>query len=300
MNKYLGIDVGGTNIKYAILNDEAEISDKGEVATPKDIDVKGFVQLIKEIFNKFSDITAIVMAAPGRIDSSRGYFYTSGALQYLDKTDMKAIIESELNVPFALENDGKAAALAELWKGALKDINNGIVITIGTGLGGGIVINHKLYRGSTLSAGEFSPIPGNIQEFPMNLNNMYAMQANTRYILEKYKEISHTTDDVDGRFVFDLANKGDENAIKSIECFAERFSSVIMTLQCILDVERVAIGGGISRQPLLIETIKKKIHEYYDDVSKLLPASIPDICACTYSSDANLVGALYHYLYEIH
>ena len=189
MSEYLTIDVGGTAVKYALMNEEAEIAEKGEVATPHDSQEE-FINLVVGLYQKYQDrVEGIAMSAPGRIDASRGYFYTSGALGYLDHTDFAALLADKVKVPFRLENDAKSAALAELWKGSMQGVANGTVITLGTGIGGAIIINGKLYRGSTFAAGEYSPISTRL-DLPFDTKYMWANQNSVGSLIRKYAELS--------------------------------------------------------------------------------------------------------------
>ena len=114
MADYLTIDVGGTNIKYALMNEEAEIYEKGEIPTPYE-GLEVFIDTIFELYTKYyedREIAALAMSAPGKIDSTTGYFYTSGALKYISGVNLAERLAERIPVPFAVENDAKAAALA--------------------------------------------------------------------------------------------------------------------------------------------------------------------------------------------
>lgn len=91
---------------------------------------------------------------PGRLDPIKGYAFTSGAVMYLNETPIKDILEKRYRLPVSVDNDGKCAAQAEAWKENLSDVNSGIVIILGTGIGGGVILNHELWRGTHGTAGE--------------------------------------------------------------------------------------------------------------------------------------------------
>lgn len=302
MTDYLTIDVGGTNIKYALMNENAEISTKGEYPTPMEEGLDGFLKALKAIYDNYGQTAqAMVMSAPGRIDAEKGYFYTSGALGYINGINLKERLKDLIPLPFAVENDAKAAALAELWKGSMQGIQNGIVMTLGTGIGGAVIINGKLYRGSTFAAGEFSGIPTNMMEFPYSCDSLWAVPNSVRTLSASYAAKIHMDPaKCNGRILFEAANKGEQPALDVIDDFCKILAAGIMSLQFALDVQKVSIGGGISKQPLLLESLKKQIHVYYDDAQKAgMPASIPEIAACDFGNDANMIGALYHYLFEL-
>lgn len=301
MTQYLAIDVGGTSIKYAVMDEEAQISDKGEYPTPKEDGLNGFLKVIHNIYATFGkDVKAVVMSAPGRIDANTGYFYTSGALGYIDRINLADRVKEFIPVPFMVENDAKAAALAELWKGSMQGVQNGIVMTLGTGIGGAIIIDGKLYRGSTFAAGEFSGIPTSLFTTPYDSKGMWAIPNSVNALVHNYAQASSMdVKKCNGRVLFDAANKGDTNALTAIDDFCKTLAAGIMSLQFALDVQKVAVGGGISKQPILMESLKKQLHIYYDDnLAAVLPASIPEVTACTFGNDANMIGALYHYLHH--
>ncbi len=299
MANYLTIDVGGTAIKYALMTEDAEIIEKGEMPTPME-GLERYIDTLVEIYQKYDGkVEAMVMSAPGKIDSSRGYFFTSGALRYANDTDLRARLAEKIPVPFAAENDAKSAALAELWKGSMQGVTNGSVITLGTGIGGSLIINGQLYRGSTFAAGEFSCISTDLSQ-PYNTSKMWAVQNGVGYMVADYAaRIGSDPTVLNGRILFDNANNGDENAVASIEKFCQGLATGLISLQTIIDVERIAIGGGISKQPLLFQILDQKIHEMYDGYAAFMPATIPEIVPCTFGNDANMIGALYHYLFEL-
>lgn len=301
MALYLTVDVGGTNVKYALMNDQTEILEKGEYPTPMEGGLEEFISSLKEVYDRYRDqADALVMSAPGKIDSQTGYFYTSGALRYIDGINLgDRLKEAGIDVPFAVENDAKSAALAEMWKGSMKGIANGIVLVLGTGIGGAIIIDGKLYRGHTFSAGEFSGMPVHLNVFPYDMDQMWALQNGVGYMVKDYAlRTGRQADELNGRILFQDANEGNEDALASIDHFCEGLAAGIMSLQFALDVERVAVGGGISKQPLLMDSLRRKTEEYYASAVSM-PASVPEIVPCTFGNDANMIGALYHYLYEL-
>ena len=302
MADYLTIDVGGTSIKYALMNENAEISEKGEFETLMKEGLEGFLRTLKAIYDyNGKGALAMVMSAPGRIDAEKGYFYTSGALGYINGVNLKERLQKIIPVPFAVENDAKAAALAELWKGSMHGVSNGIVMTLGTGIGGAIIIDGKLYRGSTFAAGEFSGIPTSMTSFPYDFNGMWATPNSVRTLSGNYAQAIHmASQKCNGRVLFEAGNNGDAAALQVIDDYCKVLAAGIMSLQFVLDVQKVAIGGGISKQPLLLASLKKQIHSYYDEAQKTgMPASIPEVTSCHFGNDANMIGALYHYLYEL-
>ena len=208
-------------------------------------------------------------------------------------------MKDRIPVPFVVENDAKAAALAELWKGSMKGYDSGSVITLGTGIGGSVIIGGKLIRGNTFAAGEFSGISSDWAN-KYTRSNTWAGVASTNGLLEDYATLTgRKVSDINGREFFELANAGDADALAALEQFCDSVACGIMTLQLILDLQRYSIGGGISKQPILLETINRKLDELFEENAGKTPASRPEVVACAFGNDANMIGALYHYLYEL-
>ncbi len=300
MSNYLTIDVGGTNIKYALMTDEIVTVEKGEVPTPRD-SLEHFQDVIYEIYQKYSDrdLQAVCMSAPGRIDATTGYFYTSGALGYVSGVNLPESMKDRITIPFSVENDAKAAALAELWKGSMKGFESGSVITLGTGIGGSVIIGGKLIRGNTFAAGEFSGISADWGH-PYGKGNTWAGVSSTNGLMERYATATgRKVSDVNGHIFFDAVNAGDATAVEVLEDYCDTVVCGIMSLQLILDLQRYSIGGGISKQPVLLETINRKLDELFESMKGRTPASRPSVVACEFGNDANMIGALYHYLYEL-
>lgn len=301
MSNYLSVDVGGTGIKYALMNDDAEILEQGEVPTPKN-DRDAFLDALVSIYEKYKDQDpqALAMSAPGKIDSKKAYFYTSGALGYLDNTNLAELLKDRIPVEISVLNDAKSAALAELWKGSMKGKNSGIVMTLGTGIGGAIIIDGKLWRGNTNCAGELSGIPTR-WDAPTNSlpTEWWCTYHCTKALTAGYAAAKNLDpDSVNGKDFFNAVNAGDPAAIARLDQFCDSLATGLLGLQLILDVEKISIGGGISRQPILIETLDRKVQELFDRKPPQIPASRMEISACEFSNDANLIGALYFYLAE--
>ena len=157
---YLAIDVGGTFIKYAVITDECAISVKDKTPTRQD-SMEIFIDSLVEIYEKVSssyELDGVALSMPGIIDSKRGFMYTGGTLFCISNVNIVEILEQRLHVPVTVENDAKCAALAELWKGAVKDCNNAIVVVCGTAVGGAVICNREIVSGKNFMAGEFSYI----------------------------------------------------------------------------------------------------------------------------------------------
>lgn len=298
MKKYCGIDVGGSSIKYALMDEEANVLEKGEVDVPRD-SLDSFVSVIGQIYDMYKDdIAGIAMSAPGRINCNTGFMFTGGALRYIENIPMKEELQKRCPTAISIENDGKCAALAELWKGSLKGSDHGLVLTLGTGIGGGVIVNGKLLRGKNFASGELSSFPTTI--LPINDPiNFWANINGTRGLTRVYESrLNLDKDSVNGKTFFNAVNENEPIALEVLEDFATNFANAIFAIQTVLDTEIVAVGGGISSQDRLIEALNRKVSELFDRYANYTPILKPIVVRCEFGNDSNLIGALYHHLYE--
>ena len=190
--------------------------------------------------------------------------------------------------------DGKAAAMAELANGALKGCCNAAVFIIGTGVGGGIIANGQLVRGVHFTAGEYSFVNTNAEAWDAPDQNM-ACQCSTSNLLKWYRARKALPEDapLDGRSFFAAANAGEPEALEVLRRFCHAVAVQIYNLTVLLDVEKVAIGGGISKQPLLLESLRSAYDGLYASrAGQAYMEGLPrcQIVPCAFSSEANQVG----------
>lgn len=301
MNTYLVFDWGGTYLKYALMNENAEILQRGKTPSPGKEDTKDhFFQVIDQIVEKYPGISGIAVSSPGIIDSTEGIIHVVGVFPYLDELGITDFMSERYGVPVSIENDGKAAALAELWKGNLKDVQDGAVFLIGTSIGGGIILDHRLRRGKDFFAGEYSAMCTDLSA-PTSKES-YLAQLGTSGLCHRVMGYMELDEEIDGEQAFVYINDGNENALKALKNYTDALALVIFNINIILDVEKIVIGGGISQQPLLLQYLKQSIRDittYHPDFLSGIHLPLPVVDTCHFYNDANLVGALYHFLYEV-
>lgn len=138
-------DVGGTFIKYSLMIDDVMAS-QGKVPTPRDSQ-EHFLETIESVLRDMQQVEGIAFSLPGVIDVNKKYIHAGGSLTYNNHTDIK-VWEDRFHLPIEVENDARCAAIAELEAGHMQGIQQGLVLTFGTGVGGGIIINGDIYKGS--------------------------------------------------------------------------------------------------------------------------------------------------------
>lgn len=291
----LVLDVGGSAIKYALMNECAEFIEKGKVATPKD-NIENFVDVIGSIYDIYKDrIAGIAMSMPGRIDSEKGHLYTGGALVYNTGKDIVSILQKRCPIPITVENDGKCAAVAEVWKGNLSDCDDAAVVILGTGVGGGIIKDKKLHKGKHFMAGEFSFVIANNNVPPMSYSNFWGCQCGLIGLCMPVAEAKKLKlEEVDGYKVFEYANSGDKEVLNILDDYCFKLVTQLYNLQYIYDPEKIAIGGGISKQDILFEYIQRNIDKYAQSLPCVMAK--PQVVRCKFNNDSNLLGALYVYM----
>lgn len=292
--KYLVFDVGGSAIKYSIMTEDAEFIITGKVKTPTD-SFENFRETIGSIYDEYKDdIQGIAMSMPGIIDSDNGYAYTGGFLRYNDKREIVKELQERCNCDIVIENDGKAAALAEVWKGSLKENTDGIVMILGTGVGGGIIKDRKVHRGKHFMAGEFSYIQSNISD-RYNMNSFLGFVGSAIGLVSQIAESKGLkSEELDGIQAFEYIKNNDKDAVEIIDQYTKNLAVQIYNLQCLFDPEKICIGGGISAQDILMEYIIKNVKEYYRNLN--LGLTEAEVVRCKFGNDSNQIGALYKML----
>ena len=287
--KYLAIDVGGTAIKYKLTDKNAKTIKINEIKTIREAE-KLFESMDEIIRPHLNQIAGIALSFPGKINAEQGIVNKVATFDWICDMPLKSILEEKYKKPVWIENDGKCAALAELWKGNLSDVENGVVIGLGTEIAGGIIINGALYRGSSETAGEFSSI---LTDFK-NPNNerRFGKIGGHKNLTDAYKDKKCAIDSYE---LFENYRNSDKTAKEVIRDYARTIAAGIVTIQSILDVEKFCIGGGISTQDILIDEIKDSVHDFYS-IKFHEAVAEPAIEKCHFKNASGCVGALYNFL----
>lgn len=304
MKRYLALDMGGTFIKYALMEPQGEIAASGKVPSPLD-SMEHLLEVLRGIGQQFQGAYAgVAVSMPGRIDTKRGIAHTGGMFTYIRDTPVGQLFADCLGQPVCAANDAKCAASAELWSGALQGVSNGAVVVLGTGTGGGVVLDGKVWMGTTFAAGELSVLPvrfaglAGIGKDPHDLDTdlLWAHYASATGLLHQYA-IRKGVDPagLDGLQFFAAYDAGEKEAVEALDTFGEMTAAGIYAVQSVLDLERYAIGGGISARPEVTDIIREKLGQLYDAIF-FTPFGKPEVVHCKYGNDANLLGALRFFL----
>ncbi len=289
MMKYLSIDIGGTYIKYAILNENLVLTDhrkKQTKTTSKRALFQQIEQIIKEIREKYN-ISGIGISTAGIVDRALGKIvYAGPTLPFYKGMEWKQPLIEKFSVPVVVENDVNAALLGEKWKGSMIDKNNIFCITIGTGIGGAYY-NHQLIDGAFQQANSV----GYLLYDPATGTN-YESRASTNALISKIKE--SLDDTVTPETLFERAKLGCHECLTIIHNWAKEIANGLAQIILLYDPKYIVIGGGISQQgDYLLDFIQKEIPYY-------LPENFlkTKVRMATLHNHAALYGAIYPFLKE--
>lgn len=289
MEYVIGIDLGGTKINAGIVDEYGNIIKKESTSTSKTGNRIEILDKIAMLINKLTseyEIKGIGIGSPGFIDSDKGEVLTiSGNVIGWSGTKIKNELGKRFDYPIQVENDANAAAICEGWVGAGKDFDSFVMITLGTGLGGGIIVNNNLIRGSHYQGAEL----GHAILYPNGVRcncgqygcvERYISGTAVEYFYEEKTGIKLTGEEIFANYYNDEIAKG------VIDKFANDLGWFLISLKNILDPEAIVIGGGVilSKDVWWDNMINHYLKNVNDDPSiRILPAK--------YLNDSGIIGA---------
>lgn len=309
--KVIGIDLGGTTAKIGILSQSGDILSKWELST--DISEEGtkivpnIIQSIKAYLDseKLSseDFLGIGMGTPGTVNRKNGTVIGAFNLNWKTLQPIREQFESSTGIPLFLDNDANVAALGEQWKGAGNNEKNVSFITLGTGVGGGLVTDGTLIHGAVDAAGEVGHItvePGGYECTcgKKGCLEQYASATGivrlARDLAKEYSEESDlktlvlSNDPLDSKAIFDAAKAGDTYANFVVDRFAYYLGLAMGNIANILNPSTIVLGGGVSKAgEFLVEKVSKVVEEFTFPTIR----SVTKIKIAELENDAGMIGA---------
>lgn len=311
-NKIIGIDLGGTSIKFGILTLEGEVQDKWAIPTNILSDGKHIVPDIIESINHRlnlynldkSDFIGIGMGTPGTVDIEAATVRGAFNLNWADVQEVGAPISEGVGLPFILDNDANVAALGERWVGAGENQPDVVFITLGTGVGGGIVADGNLIHGVVGAAGEIGHIVVEPHDgFACTCGNHGCLETVTsatgvvrlaRKFAEEYEGSSQIKasidngDEVTSKDIFTAAEAGDAFALSVVDKFAYYLGFACANLGSTLNPAAIVIGGGVSAAG---EFLRSKVETYFQKYSFSTVRDSTKIKLAELGNDAGIIGA---------
>ena len=316
--KFIGIDLGGTSVKLAILTAEGDIQQKWTI--PTNINDKGahivpdIVASIKHHLDLYKmtadDFQGIGMGSPGAVDREAGTVEGAFNLNWKTLQPVRELIEREIGIPIFIDNDANVAALGEKWRGAGADDRDVVFVTLGTGVGGGIIAEGNLIHGTAGSGGEIGHMtvePGGfdctcgkkgcletvasatgVVKLARKHAEEYAGNAQLKFIIDDGQEIT-------SKMIFDLAKEGDELAVLVVDRAAYYLGLACSHIGNLLNPAYIVIGGGVSAAG---EYLLEQVRTYFADFTFPNVKKTTHIKLAALGNDAGIVGACYLALME--
>lgn len=281
----IGIDLGGTAIKFGCFTYQGECLQQKVIPTPQSSDPDVVIEAISSQVNQFkqgSNCVGIGLGTPGPTDSAGRISKIAINLQNWQNIPLADLLEAKTNLPTTIANDADCAGLGEAWLGAGQNFANFILLTLGTGVGGAIILNHELYRGCYGTAGELGLITLNFAGPPCNSGNNGS--------LEQYVSVPaiRRMTGKDPSVLAKLAMSGDRSCLTFWQEYGSLLGAGLSSLIYVLTPEAIIIGGGISAScDLFLDATKAEIERRVLPTSRsglqLLPAKL--------GNQAGIVGA---------
>ena len=305
---YLGVDIGGTAAKLGLVDEEGRIISSVNEYPVKFDDyetpiietvVKSVRHFMDENNKNFAEIAGIGVSATGGINTKLGIVEGSaGHIKNWEGTNIRSRLESEFGVKTAVLNDANAAALGEMWKGAAIGKENVVVMTIGTGVGGGIIVDSKILLGRKGFAGEIGHIPVNVDGEDCSCGNKGCIEhyGSTSALVRKVKEAVISGEikgieagKVDGRLIFKEVAAGNDTVKKYVDEWISYISATLVGLVHIFNPEMIILGGGVSRQKeLFVDKVRERVlHGVMPNFAIGLTVE-----AAKLGNDAGIIGAV--------
>lgn len=289
MAYYICIDIGGTMIKYGLVDEKGTIIDSEKRDTQAYLGGPGIVKKVMEIIDESVskyEISGIALSSAGMVDPVKGEIFHSGPqIPNYAGTSFKKILEEKYHVPCEIENDVNCAGLAEVISGSAKGSQVTLCLTIGTGIGGCILLGKDIFRGYSNSACEVGYMQMENQEFQQ-------LGATTALVIKVAEQKNQPINEWNGHSIFEAAKAGDTVCIKAIDEMIEVLTTGIANICYVINPQTVVLGGGImGQESYLREKMSQKLRK------KLLP-SIGDnttLVFAKHKNNAGLLGAFYHF-----
>lgn len=284
MQRYLGIDVGGTNVKCGVVSETGEILYQIKHHTPtlrqsKNIP-EAFIAIVSDLLASYPDITQIGIGLPGTLNKARTHTVELPNIPELNHCPLKALLQhAHPDKIFLLENDANAAAIGELHFSGEQMPEDFIFVTLGTGVGGAAVIDGQVFKGgdgNSMEVGHMVSEGGRLLEQIIGKNGILAMAAEGVAELGA-KTLLSTMDPINTKAVLEAAGQNDPFALQIFERVGLLLGDALVSMVRVLDIKNIYIGGGISATfPYLYPALRNSLHmhltPYYTEALEVKPA----------------------------
>ncbi len=290
MKKYVSIDIGGTAIKYGLIDENGMILSKKQMQTEAKKGGPAILEKVIHIVEQFGEteqLSGICISTAGMVDVEKGeIFYSAPLIPNYTGTKYKEVLEGRFQIPCEVENDVNCAGLAEFVSGAAKGSKSAVMLTIGTGIGGSLILDGKIYRGFSGSACEV----GYMHMEDSDFQTLGATSILTKKVASSKSEAEELWD---GYHIFEAAKQGDSICNRAIDEMVDVLGKGIANICYVVNPQVVILGGGVMTQKAFL---KEKMEAALDTY---LVSSIRKHTKITYAehkNDAGMLGAFYHFM----
>lgn len=287
--RILTFDIGGTNIKYGICDENFKLIEKHSVPTEAQNGGQALIEKIIDIIETYDNIDRVAVSTAGQVDSEKGIVvYSTGNIPYYTGMMVKSLIENKTGIPTYVENDVNAAALGEAYFGAAKGEDNFICLTYGTGIGGAIFLDGKLYKGAGSSAGEMGHIIVHAggRQCTCGGEGCYEAYASANALLKEVNKISDTP--LDAFQIFEKKYFEKPEIRSEIDKWIDEIIYGLINIIYTFNPPLIVLGGGIMNEDYIIDLIDRKIYNRLMDNFKSV-----NIVRSKLGNDSGLLGAAY-------
>lgn len=298
LKNYVGIDVGGTSIKYGLVDQSGQILEQNSFPTAdqKQQILTDLASIVTDYQKNGQAVAGIGVSMPGVIEAD-GMLTTAGAIKCMYGVNLKEELEQRTGIKTTIENDANAAAIAEQWLGAAQNLHNYLGIVLGTGVGGALVINDQIYRGAHARSGEFGWMLLDDQHDELEDGSMNFQTATVIGLLRIYN-IKAQANLTDAREVFDRADNGDKIAQLVLHNYFRKLAQAILNLVVCFDPAKVVVGGGISVNPTFQTGLQQAYSELQEEHASVRNLKLAEIIPAKLGNDAGMIGAVYRKMQE--
>ena len=296
MTHILTVDIGGTNVKMALSDEEGKLDLFQEEALPESLDrlyeaVLKYKRACETVHQK--KVGGLAISAPGYAGPN-GKIAGPSAVAYLHEQDPATALCDMTNLPVTLENDANCAAFSEYWLGGAKGRQSCALIIIGTGIGGALIEEGALKRNRAGESGEWGKLLVPSPSGPAGTLTVFSRTGSTGALVRDYASQMGLTHLLSGEQIFNLADEGQEAAVLAVASMIRQLSIGILNIHSLYMPEVILIGGGISNRHDLLDKLQAQIRTIIGEVEEV--TQVPNLAYCHFKSKANLVGAVYHHL----
>ncbi len=312
-NVLIGIDIGGTTTKIALLTNDGNLIEKCVLPTPVSDDGTflsvSVTQTLDRLFETHhlpkESVAGIGVGAPGPVDQKTGVFFELTNLNWPDYFPMQDILQTSTGLPVVINNDANCAALGEMWRGAGMGSQDLVCLTLGTGIGGGVIVNGGIVQGVRGAAGEIGHYPSVVVDGAQCncgktgcLETIASAAGIVRLAAERVEDnrdcskrltsLLNRNGSISAKEVFALAGVGDVTALEVVTEAAQYLGVACASIANMLNPEKIVLGGGVSKAgDLLLHPVKSTYAKHAFPAS----ASATEIVLARLGNDAGVIGA---------